>query len=71
MSGNSEENVHYVFLEPKVTSPTCLFCLTKSLNAKDIQFSIIYDTENQQILTFKKLGANVGWKYILLIHFNC
>ena len=38
-----------------VTSSNVLFCLINSLKSKDIQFTIMCDTEKFEILTFEKL----------------
>ncbi len=46
--------------QPRVTSSDVLFCLTNSLNPKNIQFTIMYK-EKHQTLTFEKLG---------LVHFH-
>lgn len=46
-------NAHYYnVLEPKVTSSNCLFYPLDSLNPKDIKFTILYDKENHQLVTF-------------------
>ena len=40
-----------------------LFCLTNSLKPSDIQFSVMYDKEKQQILTFQKLEPEDVWHF--------
>lgn len=41
------------FPEPKVTSSYGLFWPTNNPNLKDIQFTIMYDNENQKIVLEK------------------
>ncbi len=50
MSENSD-NVHHNFLKPNKTFLNCLFYPTNSPNPKDIQFTITYDNEVEQIST--------------------
>lgn len=50
--------VHWHELKPlaaMVIFSHCLFCLSNSLKHKNIQFTVIYNKEEMQILTFKKL----------------
>lgn len=51
MAKNASCNLQKV----KVTSSTCLFCLTNSPKPRNIQFTIIKDKKEQQILIFEKL----------------
>lgn len=62
------ENVQCDILELKVVSINILFCLINRSDTKDIQFAIMFDTEQLQILTFEKLRpANIINKFKLVI----
>lgn len=52
----------------KKMSSDVLFCPTDNSNPKDIQFTIMYDTEKHQILKFEKLkqGTVLAWKSTLI-----
>ncbi len=52
----SAKNARLNFPEHNVTSSDCLFCSNNSPEHKDSSFMIINDSENQQILTFKRLN---------------
>ncbi len=61
----SGENAHLNSPEPDVMSLNCVFCPNNSPNHKD-SFISLYDTEKQQILTFKRLNQQFfvffAWK---------
>lgn len=42
------------FLMPRLMSSNVLFCLTNNPLFKDIQFTVIFNIEKQQILTFEE-----------------
>ena len=55
------KNDHHDISELKVMPLNVLFYLTNSPKSKNIWFSIMYEKEKHQILTFEKLGrANVS-----------
>lgn len=51
----SENNVHYILPELKMTFSNVLLCLLNRPKPKDIKFTMIYDKENHQLFMFEKL----------------
>lgn len=51
------KNTHYNFSQPKVVCSYILFCPINITKPKDIQFTIVYDKEKDQMLTSEKLEA--------------
>lgn len=59
------KNACYNISELMVASSNNLFCLIRSWNSKDVQFTIIYDKEKPQVITFEKLKPTNYWCFCL------
>lgn len=49
------KKVYYNFLKSKMTYLNVLFCSVNNPKSKNILFSLMFDTENLQVLPFEKL----------------